>query len=59
LRPEALAELLELLRASVADVQRRGGLRLALALRYAHAQGLLPRPLALDEVWGGSPPDLA
>jgi 4,5-dihydroxyphthalate decarboxylase len=27
----------------------------ALALRLAEAQGLLPRPLAFDEVWGDSP----
>ena len=27
----------------------------ALALRYAMAQGLLPRPLSLEEVWQGSP----
>ena len=27
----------------------------ALALRYAEAQGLLPRPLSLGEVWRGSP----
>jgi 4,5-dihydroxyphthalate decarboxylase len=27
----------------------------ALALRYATEQGLLPRPLSLDEVWQGSP----
>jgi 4,5-dihydroxyphthalate decarboxylase len=29
----------------------------ALALRYAAAQGLLPRPLTLDEVWRDSPAD--
>ncbi|MBV9539439.1 MAG: ABC transporter substrate-binding protein, partial [Acidisphaera sp.] len=27
----------------------------ALALRYATEQGLLPRPLTLDDVWAGSP----
>jgi len=27
----------------------------ALAVRYATAQGLLPRPLSLDDVWRGSP----
>jgi 4,5-dihydroxyphthalate decarboxylase len=29
----------------------------ALALRYAGEQGLLTRPLTLDEVWAGLPPD--
>ena len=39
----------------------REGLRpaLELAIRYAHEQGLLPRPLSLDEAWEGSPPGLA
>jgi 4,5-dihydroxyphthalate decarboxylase len=27
----------------------------ALALRYATAQGLLPKPLTIDDVWAGSP----
>jgi 4,5-dihydroxyphthalate decarboxylase len=30
---------------------------IALALRYAGEQGLLERPLALDEVWSGLPPE--
>ena len=29
---------------------------LAMALRLAEEQGLLPRPLTLAEVWEGSPP---
>ena len=29
---------------------------IALALRYCTEQGLLPRPLSLDEVWAGLPP---
>ena len=39
----------------------REGLRpaLELAIRYAHEQGLLPRPISLGEAWGGSPPGLA
>ena len=28
---------------------------ISLALRYAHDQGLLPRQLAMDEVWEGFP----
>jgi 4,5-dihydroxyphthalate decarboxylase len=31
----------------------------ALAIRYAAEQGLLARPLTLDEVWAGLPPDIA
>ena len=60
-RPEAMAELVRLFRASGAEVPGREGLRpaLELAIRYAHEQGLLPRPLSLDEGWEGSPPGLA
>jgi hypothetical protein len=32
---------------------------LDLAVRYCHEQGLLPRPLSIDEAWQGSPPGLA
>jgi 4,5-dihydroxyphthalate decarboxylase len=32
---------------------------ITLALRYASEQGLLSRPLTLDEVWAGLPPDCA
>ena len=57
-RPEALAELLRLLRAAGADVPGREALAPAIALagRYSAEQGLLPRPLTLDEVWNGTPP---
>jgi 4,5-dihydroxyphthalate decarboxylase len=60
-RPDALAELVRLFRAAGAAVPGREALRpaLELAVRYAHEQGLLPRPLPLDEVWDGSPPGLA
>ncbi len=59
--PEAMAELVRLFRASGAAVPGRDGLRpaLALAIRYAHEQGLLPRPLSPDEAWEGSPSGLA
>ncbi len=32
---------------------------IALAIRYCTEQGLLPRPLTLDEVWDGLPADIA
>jgi 4,5-dihydroxyphthalate decarboxylase len=56
-RPDLLAELLRMLGAAGADLPGRAGLdpALSLALRYCAAQGLLARPLALDEVWAGSP----
>ena len=59
-RPEAMAELVRLVRASGAEVPGRDGLSpaITLAIRYAHEQGLLPRPLPLDEVWEGTPPGL-
>ena len=57
-RPEALAELVRLFRASGADVPGREALRpvLTLAIRYAREQGLLARPLSFDDLWKGSPP---
>jgi 4,5-dihydroxyphthalate decarboxylase len=56
-RPDLLAELLRMLGEAGADLPGRAGLdpALRLALRYCAAQGLLVRPLALDEVWAGSP----
>ena len=30
----------------------------ALALQWMNAQGLLPRPLTIEEVWSGLPPEL-
>jgi 4,5-dihydroxyphthalate decarboxylase len=60
-RPEALAELLRLLRAAGAETPGREALAPAIALagRYSAEQGLLPRPLGLEEVWEGTPPGLA
>ena len=60
-RPEAMAELVQLFRASGAEVPSREVLHpvLTLAIRYAHEQGLLPRPLSFNEAWEGSPPGLA
>ncbi len=60
-RPELMAELVRLFRASGVEAPGREGLRpaLALAIRYAHEQGLLPRQLSLDEAWEGSPPGVA
>ena len=60
-KPEALAELLGVLRAAGAEVPGREALAptIALAGRYSAEQGLLPRPLGLDEVWEGTPPSLA
>jgi 4,5-dihydroxyphthalate decarboxylase len=60
-RPEALAELLRALRAAGAEAPGREALAPAIALagRYSAEQGLLPRPLGLDEVWEGTPPGLA
>ncbi len=60
-RPELMAELVRLLREAGAEAPGREGLRpaLALAIRYSHEQGLLPRPLSPDEAWEGSPPGLA
>ncbi len=60
-RPEAMAELVRLLRESGAEAPGCEGLRpaLELAVRYSHEQGLLPRPLSPEEAWEGSPPGLA
>lgn len=68
-RPDLVAELLRMLRASAAPITPsvkgllpadRAGLRpaLALALRYMTEQEMLPRPLTLDEVWDGLPADI-
>jgi 4,5-dihydroxyphthalate decarboxylase len=56
-RPDLLAEALRMLGEAGADLPGRAGLdpALSLALRYCTAQGLLARPLTLDEVWAGSP----
>ena len=70
-RPDLLVELVRLFREArtgipvPADPRRlfpasRAALApaLQLAIRYANEQGLLPRPLTLDEVWEGLPPEV-
>ena len=59
-RPDAVAELVRLMRAAGAEAPGREALApaLVLAVRFSAEQGLLPRPLALDEIWEGSPPGL-
>ena len=59
-RPELVAELVALLRdaaGAAALPQGRAGLdpAVALAIRYAREQGLLPRDMTLDEAWEGLP----
>lgn len=63
-RPELVAEVLRMLRASLAGAGLPIGREaldpaIALAVRYCAEQGLLPRPLTLDEVWSGLPAGLA
>jgi 4,5-dihydroxyphthalate decarboxylase len=69
-RPALAGELVRLFAASAAlappgphgpPPATRAALRpvLELALRYMGQQGMLPRPLALDEVWDGLPEDVA
>lgn len=68
-RPELVRELLRLVRASAAPVPAgehgaqpasRAALRpvIELALRYMSEQGMLPRPLTVEEVWDGLPADI-
>lgn len=70
-RPDIVAAFLERLARSLANAARGVGARailpvgiaalrpaVALALRYAEEQRLLPRPLAADEIWAGLPPEL-
>lgn len=67
-RPDVIGELMRLFRASERAALPRSEGRgphpfgrsavepaIALALRYATEQGLLPRPFGLDEVWEGLP----
>jgi 4,5-dihydroxyphthalate decarboxylase len=59
-RPELVAEIVRMFRAALAGTTLpcgRDALRpaLGLAIRYGAEQGLLPRPLGLDEVWDGLP----
>jgi 4,5-dihydroxyphthalate decarboxylase len=62
-QPETVAEIVRLFRTALAGTALplgRNALRPAieLAIRYCLEQGLLPRPLALDEVWEGLPPGI-
>jgi 4,5-dihydroxyphthalate decarboxylase len=68
-RPELVAELLRLFAAAAEGAppgprgrapMGRAALRpvIELALGYMAAQGMLPRPLTVDEVWDGLPADL-
>lgn len=56
-RPELLVELMRMLAASGARMHRRESLRpaLALAIRYCTEQGMMPRPLSVEEAWEGLP----
>jgi len=69
-RPDLVAELTRMFREAKAASPSPAGGRdpypfgraalqpaLALALRYTFEQGLLPRPLTIDEVWEGLPGD--
>lgn len=61
--PEVVAGLMRLFRSAFEGVPNlplgRSALApaIALAIRYAMAQGLLPRPIETDEVWTGLPED--
>lgn len=70
-RPDAIVELVRLFRAAKAAAPPRADGRdpypigraalapaVSLALRYTAEQGLLPRPLGLDDVWEGLDPAL-
>ncbi|WP_027284213.1 ABC transporter substrate-binding protein [Rubritepida flocculans] len=56
-RAEEIARLLAALAASGAEVTTRAALApaLALASAWCAAQGLIPRPLGLEEIWAGTP----
>jgi 4,5-dihydroxyphthalate decarboxylase len=60
-RPELLVELMRLFAASGARVHGRESLRpaLALAIRYCTEQGMMPRPLSVEEAWEGLPAAIA
>ncbi len=62
--PDAVAEIHRMFRTALAGTAlpaMRAALdpAIALAIRYCVEQGLLPRPLSLDEVWNGLPAGLA
>lgn len=54
-RPELLVELMRMLAASGARMHTRETLRpaLALAIRYCTEQGMMPRPMTVEEAWEG------
>jgi 4,5-dihydroxyphthalate decarboxylase len=56
-RPELLVEVMRMLAASGARMHTRESLRpaLALAIRYCTEQGMMPRPLSVEEAWEGLP----
>lgn len=59
-RPDIVAELARMLREAAGDAalpQGRAALgpAIALAIRYAREQGLLPRDMTVDEAWEGLP----
>lgn len=63
-RPEAVAELMRMFGAAASEAMPSCGRAVldpavALAIRYAFQQGLLPREVSLDEVWEGLPAGLA
>ena len=62
-RPDIIGDLVRMLRVSAGAAalpQGRAALgpALALAIRYARQQGLLPRDMTVEEAWAGLPPGL-
>ena len=62
-RPDIIGDLVRMLResAGAAALPQGGaalGPALALAIRYARQQGLLPRDMTVEEAWAGLPPGL-
>lgn len=63
-KPEVVAELVRMLKVAAEGSNLPCGRAaldpaVALAIRYAHEQGLLPRELTVDEAWEGLPAGLA
>jgi 4,5-dihydroxyphthalate decarboxylase len=63
-QPDALRALVAMFRAALRGTTlpiTRAALAapITLAIRYCTEQGLLPRPVTLDDVWGGLPADIA
>jgi 4,5-dihydroxyphthalate decarboxylase len=62
-RPDVVAEVARMFGAATAGTtlpQGRAALRSAitLAIAYCTEQGLLPRPMTVDDAWAGLPPDI-